>query len=121
MTDKRPVRVILKGQAREEFEQLNRIVGRQQAKGETNSEEMQLLKSIKQKIGILKANPVYGDKVPNALMPKDLDVSNLFRVGLTGYWRMLYSLEGNKIEIVAFVLYIVDHPAYDKMFGYRKK
>jgi len=50
-----------------------------------------------------------------------LDVSNLFRVSLAGYWRMLYSLEGNNIEVVAFVLNIVDHPAYDKLFGYRKK
>jgi len=42
-------------------------------------------------------------------------------VELTGYWRMLYTLEGNQIEIVAFILYLVDHPTYDKMFGYRKK
>lgn len=63
MTDKRPVRIILKDQARMEFEELNRIVGKQQANGETNSEEIQLLKSIKQKIEILKLNPVYGDKI----------------------------------------------------------
>lgn len=49
MNDKRPVRVILLDQAKAEFEELNRIVDAQLAKGETNSEEMQLLKSIKQK------------------------------------------------------------------------
>jgi len=90
-------------------------------KGITNSEEMQLLKSIKQKSEILKANPIYGDKIPHRLIPKVLNVPNLFRVELTGYWRMLYTLTGNQIEVVAFVLYIVDHSTYDKMFGYKKR
>ncbi|MFH1750512.1 MAG: hypothetical protein ABH863_02440 [Candidatus Micrarchaeota archaeon] len=121
MKENRLVRVILKDQAKEEFEKLNKVVGEQQSKGVTNSEEMQLLKSIMQKIELIKENPTYGDKVPHGLIPKNLDVSNLFRVSLTGYWRMLYSLEGNKIEVVAFILYIVDHPSYDKIFGYKKK
>jgi len=117
----RLVRVILKDQAKDEFEKLNRIAGEQQAKGVANSEEIQLLKSIKQKVELLKINPVYGDAVPHNLIPKALNVSNLFRVELTGYWRMLYSLEGNKIEVVAFVLYLIDHPTYDELFGYRKR
>lgn len=121
MSDRRPVRVILKGQAKVEFEGLNEIVAGQKARGETNSDEIRLLNSIKQKVEILKTNPTYGDKISHKLIPRDLDVSNLFRIGLTGHWRMLYSLEGNEIEIIAFVLYIVDHPAYDKIFGYRKK
>lgn len=121
MSDKRQVKVILLDQAKEQFEELNRIVGEQQTKGMTNSEEIQLLKSIKQKSELLKSNPTYGDKIPHNLIPKYLDVSNLFRIGLTGHWRMLYTLDGNQIEIVAFILYLVDHPAYDKLFGYRKK
>ncbi|MDO8553675.1 MAG: hypothetical protein Q7S22_02620 [Candidatus Micrarchaeota archaeon] len=120
MKDKRLVHVILKDQAKLEFEELNQIVGEQQNKGITNSEEMQLLKSIKQKSELLKLNPVYGDKIPHHLIPKNLDVSNLFRVELIGYWRMLYTLEGNQIEVVAFILYLVDHPTYNKIFGYRK-
>jgi len=121
MKSNRPIRVILKDQARASFEELNQMVGEQKARGETNSEEMKILKSIKQKVEILKTNPTYGDKIPKKLIPKDLDVSNLFRISLTGYWRMLYSLEGNRVEVIAFVLYIVDHPTYDKMFGYRKR
>ncbi len=121
MSDRRPVKVILLDQAKEQFEELNRIVGGQQAKGITNSEEIQLLKSIKQKSELLKINPTFGDKVAHNLIPKTLDVSNLFRVELTGYWRMLYTLDGNQIEIVAFILYVIDHPTYDRMFGYRKK
>ena len=37
MTDNRPVKVILKGQAKEEFEELNKLAGEQQAKGIANS------------------------------------------------------------------------------------
>ena len=120
MSDKRIVRIILKGQAKEEFEELNRVIDDQHVRGETNSEEMQLLKSIKQKIDLLRINPVYGDKVSHELIPKNLNVSNLFRLELTGYWRMLYSLEGNKLEVIAFILYIVDHSRYNKLFGYKK-
>ncbi len=121
MTDGRTVRVILKGQAREEFEALNRITAEQSARGETNSEEIQLLKSIKQKAELLKANPEYGDNIPKRQIPKSLEVSNLFRVELAGRWRMLYTLAGNQVEVIAFILYIVDHPRYDKIFGYKKK
>ena len=81
---------------------------------------MQLLKSIKQKAELLKINPMYGDKISRNLIPKDLDVQNLFRTELTGYWRMLYTLEGNQIEVVAFILHIVDHPTYNKILGYKK-
>ena len=34
---------------------------------------------------------------------------------------MLYTLKGSEIEILCFILEIVDHKKYDKVFGYRKK
>lgn len=117
----RPVKVILKGQAKEEFEELNRLAGEQNEKGITNSEEIQLIKSIQQKADLIKENPLYGNNIPKKQIPKSLAVSNLFRVELSGRWRMLYTLEGNQIEIVAFVLYVVDHPSYDRLFGYKRK
>jgi hypothetical protein len=55
MNNNRTVRVILKDQARIEFEGLNKIVGEQVLKGETNSEEMQLINSIRQKIELIPA------------------------------------------------------------------
>jgi len=116
---KRPVRLILTGQAKEEYELLRKVVEEQKKKGATNSEEIQLLKSISNKVELLKLNPVYGQSVPKDLIPNTLDVDNLFRVELTGYWRMLYTLKTNQIEIVNFVLYIVDHKSYDRLFGYK--
>jgi predicted RNA-binding protein with EMAP domain len=119
MKDGRQVRVVLIAQAREEFERLNQIAGEQQARGIGNSEEIQLLKSIKQKIELLRQNAMFGENIPKSLIPKQLEVSNLFRIELTHFWRMLYTLKGDEIEIVAFALYIVDHEAYNKIFGYK--
>ncbi|OIO25878.1 hypothetical protein AUJ14_03230 [Candidatus Micrarchaeota archaeon CG1_02_55_22] len=82
---------------------------------------MQLLKSIQQKVELIKLNPMFGDNIPKKLIPANLQVSNLFRVEISGRWRMLYTLDGNKIEIVAFVLYVIDHPNYDKLFGYKRR
>lgn len=45
----KPVRVILLDEADEEYKRLNEVVGQQIKDGKENTEEMQLLKSIKQK------------------------------------------------------------------------
>lgn len=118
----KPVRVQIVGNAAEEFESLNKIVGEEKSKGIENSERQQLLKSIKQKSDLIKANPQYGDAVPKAIIKKSgYDVDNLWVVDLTGYWRMLYTLQGSTIEIICFVLELIDHDKYNKIFGYRKK
>ena len=120
----KPVRVVLLGEADNAFKKLNEIVGAQVKMGTENTDEMRLLKSIRQKIDFVKANPFYGDPVAKRLIPEEYKIYgavNLFRVELSGFWRMLYTLKGDKIEIVAFVLDIIDHQIYDKKFGYRKK
>jgi len=117
----KPVIVKFLWEGAEEWERLNKIVGEEQAKGIANSESQQLLKSIKQKIDLIKSNPQYGDHVPKKQIPKNLPVDNLWVVDLTGYWRMVYTLKGEAVEIVCFILQIIDHKKYDKIFSYRKK
>lgn len=46
----KPVKVSFIGNAADEWERLNKIVAEEKAKGIANSENQQLLKSIKQKI-----------------------------------------------------------------------
>ena len=118
----KPVRVQLIGNAADEFDNLNKIVGQEQANDIQNSQQQQLLKSIKQKIELIKANPQYGAPVPKTLVKKSgYLVDNLWVADLVGYWRMLYTLKGDQVEILCFVLEIIDHKRYDKIFGYRKK
>jgi len=115
----KPVRVVIIGEADLEYKKLNEKVGEQIQQGKESTQEMQLLKSIKQKIEFIKANPFYGDNIAKKLIPKGYNVTNLWRVELTNFWRMLYTIKGDQIEIVCFVLDIMDHPKYDKKFGYK--
>ena len=70
-------------------------------------------------------NHHYGNPISKKLIPKEYKikygVTNLFRIELPNFWRMLYTLtEGEtKIEIIAFVLDIIDHKEYNKKFGYQ--
>ncbi len=86
-----------------------------------------ILKAVNQKVELIKANPHFGNPIAKQLIPNEYkekyDIINLFRVELPASWRMLYNVtEGEtKIEIVAFILDIIDHKSYDKKFGYRKK
>lgn len=121
----KPVRVVLLGEAEEEFKRLNEIVGNQIKSGKESSEEIQLLRSIKQKISFIKSNPFYGDPIAKNLIPEEYKIKyhaiNLFRAELSQFWRMLYTLKGDEIEIIAFVLDIIDHPTYNNKFGYKGK
>ncbi len=121
----RTVRVVFLGQAKEDFEALNKAVGEQTSEGKTSSEEIQLLKSIKNKIELLKLNPDYGDNIPKRLIPKEYfekySVTNLYRIEIAHFWRMLYTIRGDQIEVICFILDVLDHKSYSKKFGYKKE
>ncbi|MEK6928097.1 MAG: hypothetical protein AABX11_06720 [Nanoarchaeota archaeon] len=55
------------------------------------------------------------------MIPDKHKVANLWRVELSQFWRMIYTIKGDELEVICFVLELVDHPSYDKLFGYRKK
>lgn len=44
-----------------------------------------------------------------------------FEMNLFNYWRLVYTLRGDRVEVLCIVLDLVDHPAYDKIFGYKKR
>ena len=83
-----------------------------------------MLNSVKQKVDILKYNPEYGVHIPKNRIPKDYvvkyDVGNLWKVNLSGAWRMIYTIRGSEVEIISLILDILDHRSYEKKFGYRK-
>lgn len=81
-----------------------------------------MLNSINRVTEILKHNPQHGDPIPKRLIPNSLlkeGIQNLYRVELSNFWRMLYTIEGTKIEILVFVLNIMNHKEYNKLFGYK--
>jgi len=107
------VRVFLREQAKESFIEL---------KKRNDKESQSLVNSIERVIGILKQNPQFGEPIRKELIPENMKkegIKNLYRVELSNYWRMLYTLEGTKIEVFAFILSIIDHPTYNKIFKYK--
>ena len=114
------VRVILSPEAEEVYKYLNE-------QAPTSKRERTILNSINKKVELIKANHHYGHPISKKLIPQEYkdkyDIKNLFRVELPNYWRMLYTLadDESKIEIIAFVLDLVDHITYDKKFGYKGK
>jgi len=112
------VRIILMPEAEEVYKHLNR-------EAEKSKMARMLLKAINQKIDLIKMNVHYGNPIAKDLIPEEYKLkystTNLFRVELPAFWRMLYTLTNNEqIEIIAFVLGIINHDDYDKKFGYRK-
>jgi len=117
LINKKEVRVTLSREAREVYEYLNR-------ESQVSKIERGLLKSVRQKIEFIRQNPQYGNSISKKLIPKEYKTKygdiNLFRVELPNFWRMLYTLTDgeSKIEVIAFVLDIIDHNDYNKKFGY---
>jgi len=111
------VRIILSPEAEEVYKKLN-------SEAESNKQSRMILKAVNNKIELIKANIHYGNPVAKNLIPEEYKAKygtiNLFRVELPAFWRMLYTLTNNEeIEIVAFILDIIDHPTYDSKFGYK--
>ena len=114
------VRIILSPEAKEVYEYLN-------ANAKESKIEQVLLKAINNKLKLIKDNIHYGEPIAKKLIPneyiKSYGINNLFRVELPNYWRMLYTLTNSEsqIEVIAFILDLIDHNDYNKKFGYKKK
>ena len=119
------VSVELIGDAKESYEKLNKIIGDQRASGKTSSDEITLWNGIQRTFDLLVDNPFYGENAKKKELPdyyiKKYDVRNLYIADLPLFWRMVYVVKGNKVEIVCIVLDIFDHDGYNKVFGIRKR
>jgi|SRR3989344_2634988 len=113
------VNVIFSPEAKEVYDYLNE-------QAPESKVERTIFNAVNDKIKLIKFNYHYGDPIKKKLIPKEYQlkygVNNLFRIELPNFWRMLYTLtEGEtEIEIIAFILDVIDHKGYDKKFGYRK-
>ena len=121
----RIVRVIFSQEAEQEYQRLLSLVKEERAKDIQNSENQKLVKSIDEKIERLKYMPDSGIQIPRKLFPSKYfttyEINNLWKMNLFNYWRLIYTLRGDKVEILCVVLDLIDHPMYDKIFGYKKQ
>lgn len=119
----KPVKVIFAPDAKEEYEKLNKIVGEEQLNEITGTNNQILFRSINQKINFLKENPQYGFHIEKNKIPKEYilkyDINNLWKVNLSGAWRMIYTIRGSEIEIISLILDIINHKEYERKFSYK--
>ncbi|MFH1010520.1 MAG: hypothetical protein V1784_04715 [bacterium] len=90
-----------------------------------NKFDKQLLKAIEREKGNLLIDMHKGIQIPKDEIPKEYieayGVTNLWKINLPDYWRMIYTIVGNEFEIISILLEFMGHKVYDKKFGYRKK
>ncbi len=115
--------VKLSEEADQVYQELNKIVGEEKLKGIDSSFHQTLLRSINRVRDLLKQNPFAGDQVKKKQIPlkyiQKFDVDNAWRIELADRWKLVYTITGNQIEIITFIMDIFDHKDYDKVFGYK--
>jgi len=123
MFNDKEIKMKLSEEAERVYQELNKLVGEEKLKGIESSFHQTLLRSINRVRDLLKQNPFAGDQVPKRLIPQKYilkyDVDNLWRIELADRWRLVYTITGNQLEIINFVLDIFNHRGYDKIFGYK--
>ena len=92
---------------------------------EGDTESVYLVKIIEKGIEKLKFNYKYGDHVSREKIPKEYiekyGVKNLWKLDLSSFWRLIYTIRGTEIEVISVLLEVLDHKAYDRKFGYKTK
>ena len=116
------IKVILSEEATEEFNELNRIVGEELQRGITSSVNQSIFRSIERVKGWLRDNPFVGEQVQKSKITKyyvqKYGITNIWRIDLANHWRLIYTIQSSEVEIIDFILNIVNHEKYDKIFGY---
>jgi len=118
------VQINFKEEAFEEYSKLKKFVkGKKKTKKQPSY--FQLLKSIERTLGLIEENPFHGDLIPRKFINKNIlkeyGTDKIYREELIGYWRLLYTLSGDDIRVLAIILDFMNHDKYNKLFGYKKK
>ena len=87
-------------------------------------EEKELAENLERAFFALKDNPFAGIKIPKQLWPKAYRryfLKILLKYDLPNAWRLVYTIEGDKLEISVVILEWFSHKDYEKRFGYKNK
>jgi len=118
-------RIKLIGDAEVAFDELQKTVDEELKKNIKQSIHQTILRSINRAIEIVKANPFAGTQVAKSQIPKKYielyNAENLWKFDLSNFWRMIYTVHGQEVEITSFVLDVIDHNKYNEIFGYKNK
>ncbi len=125
MFKNKATKIILVDEAQTAYDKLQKTVDAELKMNIKQSVHQTIFRSIQRAIEIVKANPFAGTQVEKSKIPKKYvelyDAENIWKFDLSNYWRMIYTIRGQEVEITSFVLNIIDHEEYNKLFGYKKK
>jgi aromatic ring-opening dioxygenase LigB subunit len=109
-------------QAFEEYKKLQTLsVSKKPSKSKTSY--IQLLNSLNNTLTNIKFNPYYGNLIPRKYLTKKIinkyGTDKIFRCKLIGFWRLLYTIIGDEVKIIALILEFVNHKDYNELLGYK--
>jgi len=85
-------------------------------------EDEQLYRFIQRAIDDLKKNPMCGAKIPRSLWPKqyikNYRITNLWKYDIPNAWRLVYTIQEDRIMILSVILEWFSHKEYERKFGY---
>jgi len=91
-------------------------------KGNAESEKLLLL--ISNATRELSIDRESGRKIQRRLWPKEYSqkygVTNLWKYNLDSYWRLIYTIAGNEVEMFLIYLEYMPHPHYERKFKYKQ-
>ena len=85
---------------------------------EGTGDEMELYSWLIRAFEDIEKNAFCGIQVPKRLIPKEYNVTNLWKYDLPSAWRLLYSIENQRIYVVSIVLEWMTHKEYERKFRY---
>ena len=94
-------------------------------RGKQKTPNIQLLKAVDRAVENLKLDPHAGkhmgkNKIP-AMILKDFEVTDIWKIDLPGFWRMLYSITGKDLKVICLILRMCDHKEYNRIFRFKKR
>jgi len=88
-----------------------------------HGEARYLLGIVDKGVAKLKRDREAGKRIPRRLIPLEYafkyGVTNLWKLNLDRYWRMIYTIVGDEVRLVSIIIEVLNHKKYDRKFGYR--
>lgn len=85
-------------------------------------DERELHRFITRAIDDIKSNIECGIKIPHRLMPREFirkyNLTNLWKYDLPNAWRLFYTIQRDRVNIVGILLEWLDHKSYERKFKY---
>lgn len=86
------------------------------------TEDPRLFKEIIHALDAIKQNVFFGRNVKKELIPNEIirkyNIDNLWIYNLRKDWRLIYSVTGTRVEILAIILDWMNHKDYERLFGF---